>query len=284
MRFIVRVPCLRHLGLIAAALLAASVPSSVSAQTATEIIDRMLSEYAERASGIDNYTVVQEAMGMTMNSYFVKEIIDGHPVFRMQGTTVAGVTSGGQPGTDLDDFYAMAEDLKARATYEGRQTIEGTSVHVLRMDDLEGLGFGETDTEEMDFTPVRGSVFLDVSTYVPRRFEMEGEMTNSEGVHEVTSVVSMDDYRDVEGMLFPFRTTVAFEGLGAAIDEETRAQFEEMKRELENMPEAQRRMVESMMADRFPQFEAMMSGESSGMTIAMIVREVLVNSGPGDDR
>jgi hypothetical protein len=278
------VPRLRYVGLLAGALLATATPSSVSAQSASEIIDRMMSEYAERAAGIDNYTVVQETMGMTMSSYFVKEIVDGHPIFRMQGTTVAGMTTGGQSGTDLDDFYAMAEELKARASYEGRRPIDGTELHVLSMDDLEGLGFGETDTDEMDFKPVRGSIFLDVSTYAPRRFEMEGEMTNSEGVHEVTSVVSMDDYREIEGMLFPFRTTVAFEGLGAAIDEETRAQFEEMKRELENMPEAQRRMVESMMADRFPQFEAMMSGESTGMTIQMTVREVLVNSGPGDDR
>lgn len=266
--------------LLATVAFAAFVPAA-SAQSASEIIDRMMSEYAQRAEGIDNYTIVQETMGMTMNSYFVKEMIDGHPIFRMQNTTVAGMSTGGQPGNDLDDFYAMADELKARASYEGRQTIDGVDVHVLDMGSLEGLGFGETDTEEMDFKPRRGTIYLDVNTYAPRRFEMDGEMTNSEGVHQVSSVVSLDDYREIEGMLFPFRTTVSFDGLGPAIDEETRAQFEEMKKELENMPAAQRRMVESMMADRFPDFEAMMSGESSGMTIGVTVTEVLVNTGPG---
>ena len=271
--------------LFAALAVAVVVPTVASAQSAGEIIDRMMSEYAERAEGIDNYTIVQETMGMTMNSYFVKEMVDGHPIFRMQNTTMGGMSTGGaQPGNDLDDFYAMAEELKTRASYEGRQSIDGVDVHVLDMGSLEGLGFGETDTEDMDFKPKQGTIYIDAETYAPRRFEMDGEMTNSEGVHQVSSIVSMDDYREIEGMLFPFRTTVAFDGLGAAIDDETRAQFEEMKKELENMPEAQRRMVESMMADRFPEFEAMMSGESSGMTIGVTVSEVRVNTGPGGDR
>lgn len=268
--------------LLFAVAAACTLPSGAYAQSASEIIDRMMSEYAQRAEGIDDYTVVQETMGMTTTSHFVKEMVDGQPIFRMQNTTVGGMSMGSGPGSDLDDFYSMAEEMKARATYEGRQTIDGFDVHVLDMGNLEGLGFGETDTGDMDFRPTSGRIYLDVETYAPRRFDMDGEMTNAEGVHEVTSVVTMDDYREIEGMLFPFRTTVAFEGLGAAIDEETRAQFEEMKRELDNMPEAQRRMVESMMADRFPEFEAMMSGEATGMTIAVTVREVLVNQGPGD--
>lgn len=268
--------------LFAALALATFQPATAQAQSASEIIDRMMSEYAQRAEGIDNYTIVQDAMGMTMRSYFVKEMVDGNPIFRMQSTTAAGVTTGNPAGTDMDDFYAMADAVKERATYEGRRTIDGTDLHELRISDLSGLGFGETDTGDMDFRPVSGSIFLDVETYAPRRFEMEGEMTNDEGVHEVTSIVSMDDYREIEGMLFPFATTVTMDGLGAAIDDDMRAQFEEMKRELDNMPEAQRRMVESMMADRFPEFEAMMSGEASGMSFAMTVREVLVNQGPGE--
>jgi len=108
----------------------------------------------------------------------------------------------------------------------------------------------------------------------------EGERENAEGVHAVTSTMDLLDYQEHDGMLVAHQTLMTVEGLGAAIDEDARAQFEQMERELENMPPEQRRMVESMMADQLEQFRAMMAGEDEPMVIRVQVSDVRVNTGP----
>ena len=115
---------------------------------------------------------------------------------------------------------------------------------------------------------------------MPRRMVFEGELQNDQGVHAVTMTMDLQDYREHSGMLFAYRTIMTIEGLGAAIDDEARAQFEQMERELENMPPEQRRMVETMMADQLEQFRAMMAGDDNGMVMEVAVSEVRVNAGP----
>ena len=39
-------------------------------------------------------------------------------------------------------------------------------------------------------------------------------------------------------------------------------------------------MVEAMMAEQLEQFRALMDGEDTGMSVTVLVREVLVNEGP----
>jgi hypothetical protein len=253
----------------------------LSAQSAADVVDSMMSEYARRAENVDNYTLVQDAMGFETVSYFVKEMDNGRPVFQLQRTSAGGIDMGGSPGEgSLDELYSMGEELAERAAYLGVRSVNDYDVHVLEVADFTGMGFGQNVTPDSEFTPTNGTVYLDVDTYAPRMLEFEGEMTNQDGVHLVTSTVEMGDYREVEGMLVAYRTVVSIEGLGAAIDPETRAQFEQMQRELENMPPAQREMVESMMADQLAQFQAMMEGDDTPMTVQMLVREVRVNEGP----
>ncbi len=261
---------------LATALLAGAVPAA--AQSASDIVDRMLAAYEQRAEGVDDYTVVQDVMGFQTLQYFEKEIVNGRPVFRRHDLP-AGMPNSESVG-ELDQIYAMGEDLAHRATYQGVERIDDYDLHVLRVDDFEGLGFEQTISDEAEFRPTGGRLFIDVDTYAPRRFEFDGEMTNPEGVHEVSSTVTLGDYREVDGLLLPFRTVVEIHGLGAAIDPEMRAQFEEMQRELESMPESQRAMVEQMMAGQLEQFRAMMEDEGSPMTVQVLVHEVRVNAGP----
>ncbi len=268
----------------AALALVCAIPAPVVAQSASDIVERMLAEYERRSEGVDNYTLIQEVMGFETVAYFEKEITDGRPVFRLKSTSAGGMTLGDSEDGSLDQIYTMGDELARKARYEGRDRIDGYDVHVLVMPDFEGMDFGRNMTPDADFEPKRGRIFLDVDTYAPRRMEFEGEMTNEQGVHEVTTSVEMGDYREVGGMLMPYRTVISIEGLGAAIDPETRAQFEQMQAELENMPPAQRRMVESMMAEQLDQFRAMMGGSDAPMTVEVMVREVLVNAGPPEGR
>lgn len=268
---------LRPLALGATILVVAAVPAA--AQSASEIIDRMLTGYEARTEGVDDYTLVQDVMGVETASYFVKEMRDGRPVFRLRASDGGAVEMEEGPGS-LGEIYAIAEELEENATYLGTESVAGYDTHVLALEDLAETGLAEDFGQDAEFTPRRGTLYLDVESYIPRRMVVEGELINAEGTHTVTSTMDMEDFREHQGLLVAHRTVMTVEGLGAAIDEDARAQFEEMERELENMPPEQRRMVESMMADQLEQFRAMMAGEDEAMVIEVRVREVRVNAGP----
>lgn len=263
-----------------AASVLATVATPLAAQSAGEVIDRMLDAYEARTEGIDDYTLVQRFMGFETASYFVKEMKDGRPVFRLQASTGDDMEmEDAGPGT-LDEIYAIGEDFKRNAEYVGRETVAGDDVHVLDITDLEDTGFGQSMAEDSQFRPVSGRIYLDAETYVPRRMVFDGELTNPEGTHQVTSTMDLEDYRDHQGMLVAHRTVMTIEGLGAAIDEEARAQFEQMEEELANMPPEQRQMVEGMMSEQLEQFRAMMEGDDQPMVVEVEVQEVRVNAGP----
>lgn len=269
---------LASFALAASVLAPAATP--VAAQNAGEIIDRMLDAYEARTEGVDDYTLVQRFMGFETVSYFVKEMEDGRPVFRLQESTAGDMEmEEAGPGT-LDEIYAIGEEFKRNAEYGGRETVAGVDVHVLDITDLESTSFGRSMAQDSQFRPVSGRIYLDAETYVPRRMVFDGELTNPEGTHQVTSTMDLEDYRDHQGMLIAHRTVMTIEGLGAAIDEEARAQFEQMEEELANMPPEQRQMVEAMMSEQLEQFRAMMEGDDQPMVVEVEVQEVRVNAGP----
>jgi predicted secreted Zn-dependent protease len=101
---------------------------------------------------------------------------------------------------------------------------------------------------------------------------IEGRMRSQGRTTDVTTTVDLLDYREVSGMLHPFRSVVKIEGLGQTADPETRKQLEEMKKQLAEMPEAQRKMVEEML-------KSQMGG---GMNIELVVQELRVNQGARD--
>ena len=258
--------------------LAMTGAAPLSAQSASEIVDAMLAAYEARIADVQNYTLVQAVMGFEAVTYYEKELSDGRPVFRTSMAGVAGQE--GSPATGIDDVYALGQDLADRSEYQGRERVSDYDVHVLEINDLRGTGFGTNVAQDSEFEPTRGRVYLDVDTYAPRRFIFEGEMTRDASVIPLTATMDMGDYREVDGLLVPYRTITTIEGLGAAIDPEMRAQFEQMQRELEAMPPEQRMMIEAMMADQMRQFEAMMSDDAAPMVIEVLVMEVRVNQGP----
>jgi hypothetical protein len=261
-------------------VLGAALPTVAPAQSAKDVIDRMVSEYERRAAGVRDYTLVQEGIGMPLTMYFEKETVNGKPVFRLRHTTVAGHTTAG--GADEDDFdlYESLPELTARAAYKGRETVDGQAVHVIAIDDLRGVDFGRgVVPKEAEFQPRRATILVDTKLSVPRRMILEGSMRMEGKTSDVTTTMDMLDYREVQGMLHPFRTQVKIAGAGQAVDPEMRKQYEEMKKQLAEMPESQRKMMEDMMKSRFGQIEKMMSGEG-GMNIELVVKELRVNQGP----
>jgi hypothetical protein len=270
---------LQRFALLAAALVVAAAPQ-VHGQSAGEIFDRMLAAHERRTEGIENYTLVQETMGFETVMYFEREAVNGRSLLRLKRTTTMGVTvDAEEDDAGFNEIYEVAHQLAEHATYAGRDEVDGRAVHVLRIDDLADIDFGHGAVDEdSDFVPERGTIYVDTDLLIPRRMEFEGSMTTEQGTTDVTSVVDLHDYREIEGMLVPFRTVVEMQGLAEAIDPEMRQQYEEMKRQLAEMPESQRAMAERMMKGQLEQIEKMMQGDA--MVIEMTVTDVRVNAGP----
>lgn len=262
-------------------LLLAALPTLAAGQSPADIVERMLEVYERNTASVENYTVVQEVMGFESEMYFEKEMRDGRPVFELRGSSSGGMTADVEEDFGYSDVYAAGPELAEHSRYGGTERVGGEEVHVLLIDDLTALDLvPETGPEESEFEPRSGRILVDADLWVPRRMEFTGDLDTGDGPVEVTSFIDLEDYRDDQGLLMPYRTVVRMEGLGAAIDPEMRAEYEEMRRQIEGLPEGQREMVEQMFRGQMEQMEALMGGEDGTMTVEMRVLEVRVNQGP----
>lgn len=243
-------------------------------QSAPEILDRALERFQDRAAGVENFTVTQDVMGVSNSIYFEKKTLDGHPYFQ-------AVTDGGDGDEQLISHpYAFFPELKSRARLKGSGSVQGHDVWIVAVDDFSGL-----DLEQMgfsrgqgEFEPRRGTFYLDRSELVLRKVEMEGTAASDGKTHEVTLRATLSDYREHEGMLYPFRVDVHMEGMGDAMPPEDREKLEDLRERLEEMPEDQRKMAEQMLGPQIEQMEKMLDSGEVDFTVA--VKDLKVNQGP----
>lgn len=151
-------------------------------------------------------------------------------------------------------------------------------MHVIYVDELEDLFEDEGMPESLRDVYLR----IDPDNWVPREiqyrmdFEYEGEM------RELTMSMQQRDYREVEGMQVSYETGIIVRG--PALTESKRKQAEEglkqFEEELENMPEAQRRVVEQMAGDRIARFRRLL--EEDLYETVNRVRSVRVSTGIDD--
>lgn len=262
------------------AALGAVAPSALRAQSGKDVVNGMLAEYERRIANVTNYTLVQEVTGMPVTMYFEKITVDGRPVFALRQVTVGQQTiSNAEDKAAEHDLYGELPKIADRATVTGRETVDGRAVHVIAVENMEDLRLGQGGMpDNVQFTPRRATLFVDTKLSVPRRVILEGQMRTQDQTSDVTATTDLLDYRETQGMLHPFHTRTQIDGMGQSVDPETRKQYEQMKKQLADMPESQRAMVEQMMKGRMEQMEQMMSG--GPMTIDVLVKELRVNRGP----
>ena len=109
-----------------------------------------------------------------------------------------------------------------------------------------------------------------------RRVVIAGDFAAGGQSGPATMRIASDDYRDVDGLLVPFRTTVAFEGMGGAPGDAAAAReaLEQARAEIAKMPPEQRAAMEAMLEG---QMEALSAAASGGpQTMTMTVTEVRV--------
>lgn len=262
--------------------LVAVFSSTGRAQSVSDVVEQMYASYERQAAGVENYTIVQTAMGMQSTSYFEKESVDGHPVFKMRSGSAAANFDVGISGGDtgIGDIYELGPELIEHAQYAGREQLDGNSVHVLAIDDLSQVDLAQqTAPEEMDFEAKSGRVYVDTEMLVPRKLVFVGDASMPTGKHEVTVSITFEDIRDVQGLLIPYRTVMEISGLQAMMDPETQAQLQQMEQQLAALPPDQREMMERMLGPQIEQLRQMASGNGDAMSIDITVDDVQVNSG-----
>lgn len=270
--------------------LLAAPPFAADAQSAQDIVQRVLDASERRMAGVENLTLRQDVMGVSTTTYMIKEEVDGYPVLRPHSVDAMGVD------VDLmEDSWDVWADPRSmygptmdQWVLEGTGNVDGHETWRLSLSDLELLDWDDEEMWEEDaiFEADRLLLEVDRERLVPLRMEIEGEVQDEGGPKPVRMVMSFSDYRTVQGYMHPFLTVVEMDmGAAGLSDEEVREAREamaEFQRELENMPPAQREMMERMMADQMEMFEQMLAGE--GIRVEMQVTELLVNRGPPSGR
>jgi hypothetical protein len=261
-------------------------PALAGAQNAADLMRRAISAQADRLSGVRDVTIVQEVMGMELSMYMEKKDVGGTPVLMPVSMSMGGAFNPVPPEAAQADWSnPFQEEWVDRTKLVGTEEVDGHSVYVFLMDDFSGLDLPGMPAGQaaQDFQPKSFRYSLDRDGLFPRKVEMEGEATGQDGTRTpVKMTMFMEDYREVDGYLHPFRTRAITEGVmeAANIDRaEVQAQLEEMKAQLASMPEAQRSMVEGMMKAQMDRLEGMLGGEG-GMEMTITVRDLKVNAGP----
>ncbi len=262
--------------------LCALVVGRVAGQSVSDIVDRMYASYERQAQGVDNYTLVQRAMGVDIVNYFEKDMVDGKPVFKLESSGMQGFSFGmGDENVGQGDIFVLGPKLVENGTYGGTQQIDGRTVHVISVDDVSALGISEPGgAQDIEFEPRSARFFIDDEMMVPRRMEFVGDAETDTGPHEVTMQMNLLDYQNDSGLLIPHRAVMDITGLGAMVDPEMRQKFEDMQKQLAALPPEQREMMERMLGPQMEQMRKMMSGQGDGMTVEVTVTEVRVNEGP----
>jgi len=263
-------------------LTALAVPLAVTpapAQSAGALLDRAFEAYEQRMSNVENYTVTQRVMGIETTMRFERAMEDGRPTYRVTSASAGGQAIPADGEGHVDDAYAAFRVLRDRARLDGRETIDGVSTYVLRVDDFSGVAGFAPASAEGEFTVESGLLFVDDEQHLLRGMTMEGVAVVDGQRHPVTVEMRMHDFRDVGGMLHPFRTVIRTSGLAptASGEEmaEARASMEELQQQMQSMPAAQREMMERMVRPQIEQFERMLEGEAVEVQIEVI--DVRVN-------
>jgi len=264
-------------GLMAALAWAVLPSAALHAQSAREVLERAAELHRERMEGVENYTVTQEVMGFESTTYFERVERDGDSFFAPRARTgsAAGERAPENP-------YAVLDRLAGRAALEGVEEMDGETCHVVTVADLEGTDLFGPAGGAGEFEPERATFLVDVDDHLVRAMRLAGTAVVAEESRDVSFEALFRDYREVGGLLHPFRTEVSTTGLGAGMSEEERREarrsMEEMRKQMAEMSDRQRAMMERMMGGQMERFERMLA--TGAMDFAVEVTEIRVNEGP----
>ncbi|MBA7494494.1 hypothetical protein ES702_05070 [subsurface metagenome] len=270
-----------------------SASSIAEAMTAEKVIENIIASYEKQMKDVEDVTIVTDRD----ITYQKRTTIKGRTVYKTRNETeVMGIKSvsiydgvyqwwveSGKLKKEKMDYspYQMVENLKtAQVKYAGTEKIDGRKTHILNIKDLNKMMGAE------GMQKVSGKLWVDARDWAIRKMEMDTEIEDEKGEKRPAKItVRMEDFRKVNGMRIAYRTVVTIGGMVPELspeeEQEMRKSLEEMQRQLEQMPPAQRKMVEKMMKPQMEMMQQALGG--GGMEIVTTVKQVKVNSGLSDD-
>lgn len=256
--------------------------SNVVGQVDRESLARELEAlYQDRISGVTEITIVSlmdEGMmqGMESSTTLKKTEVDGRQTLRP-------VDAEGEFEGLFEGMYDdVLPQIVRNATSIDQTMRDGMEVYHIRVEDTEFLenldpSDGMVDDEIAgEFELESAEIVLDTDELLLRAVSFR---QTGEGGEEVTVHFQMSDYRDHSGFPVPWLMEFELEGLDQMISEEQMAEarraMEEMERQLAQMPEAQRRMIEEQIMPQMKQFEGLLNSDEPGRAV-MRVQDVQV--------
>lgn len=240
--------------------------------SAQDIINTMLEKYEQRMEGIENYTMVSQINeGQTYTIYFERQMVNGHPVYRVAENSVTDEFP--DKSAIMKNRYTFVRKLKSQARLTGTERINGHAAFKLTANNLSNLSL---DTGE-HMSPQAITFWVDTDEYVTRKIRVQGIVKTRGSKHNYTIKIEPSQYKEVEGMVIPFKTTIAMKGmLTSKQGKRMKKAVQKMKKNLEKLPPKQRKRVKRMMNNI-----GGMKGLSQGnINMTMKVKEVRVNTGP----
>jgi len=237
-----------------------------------DILETWQRHYEASIENIDDYVVVRD----NQTVHYIKAYDNGRPYFksRVEGADQQELASG-KNLTEAEVFSKVYDAILENGVYKGTEELNGHQVHVLYVDKITDIIDEPSAPEALEDVYLR----IDPDEWVLRELDFHVRLDYEGEERIVNQVMQMRDYRDVEGMQISYETAIIIRGL-ALTDAERREAEEglaEFERELEEMPESQRRMVEQMMGDRLAQFKRVL--EEDVFETVNRVEEVRVNTG-----
>lgn len=261
------------------ALLLLASPQVIAQPSAKQIVERWMQAYTEMLADVESYLMTVQMMGMTHQYYFERIEGAGPLDYRMHLRIPGHV--GWHDSDDIPGAVSMPtsdqfQRLRTAVSFAGEQTLNGTAVYVLQLDDPAAV----FDTRAV---PVGGEVEFDAMTlfvskddYMMAGLDASGTIRANGDASPMTVEMRFSDFRTVGPMRHPFLTEMRIGGLTAGVSDEDLRQLEEMRRQMEQMPPEQRQMMEQMMGEQLAQFERMMEGEAVEMTMRVVDLQVNV--------
>jgi hypothetical protein len=260
--------------------------ADLGAQTVQQIVNNAKAAAVRRAASVNNYTVVQDMNGLESTIYYEKQMVDGFPVFtsRRADLNLPGARGRGGRGSGEDEAMRKASSVMAtkefveRAKLQGTETVDGKRTYKILVENLGTLEAfrGMAANSNVQVTPKTMTMNIDATEYVPIRLILTMSVAMGGGSAQDMSMTStMTDYRNVQGVLHPFRVTMSrsggpdMSGANAAMQ----AQLDQMKAALANLPPEQRELAEDALASR-------MGGAGAMGELVTVTKSLRVNTGP----
>ncbi len=271
---------------LSALVLSAVLPGLIQGQSAADIMRRGLDAQIDRLAGVENVRIVQDMMGMETSVYMEKREMDGVPILVPVSVSMAGMTNTiPQDMAQSDWSNPFQEEWIERAKLDGEETLDGHRTYILAIDDFTGLDLPVMPGADQgaEISPKSMRFWMDRDDYVTRKVEMDMVSQGEDGTpRDVHMELFMEDYREVDGYMHPFTTRMLSRGMMEAADldpAEVEAQLAQVKAQLDQIPEAQRAMVEGMLNAQIERLESMLGSEDGNMEMTITVKEIQVNAG-----